>query len=86
MKNSVDPDSRKSSHIIKRQSNYDMEEIHYIHVEQRKFLILALRHYLRGLKTSSEHDLLIFRAVRSISLHFYQVISRNRDIAFNIFI
>ncbi|CAL8069908.1 unnamed protein product [Orchesella dallaii] len=63
MKNAVDLDSRRSVLIIKKQSNYDDEEINYIYNEKSKFLLLALRHYLRGLKASHEQDLLIFRAI-----------------------
>lgn len=53
----------KAATIMQRHTNNDTDEIGRIYAEQTKFLQLALTHYLKGLRTSSEHDLLIFRAV-----------------------
>ncbi|ODN04229.1 Serine-protein kinase ATM [Orchesella cincta] len=63
MKHLMDLDSRRSAQIIRKQSSYDDEEINYIYKQRTEFLMLALRHYLRGLKASHEQDLLIFRAI-----------------------
>lgn len=61
-------DNRKCAVIMQRHSANDDEEIKFIKRDMKKFLTLALQHYLRGLKMSNEHDLLIFRAVRELNL------------------
>ncbi len=66
-KHSSNDDNRKVTIILQRHSANDDEEIKFIQRDMKKFLTLALRHYLRGLKTSNEHDLLIFRAVRELN-------------------
>jgi len=65
---SMDQDTRKSTTCLRRHTNIDHEEIQSTVREKQKFLLLALKHYLRGLTTSNEHDLLIFRAVIHMSM------------------
>ncbi len=70
MKNVPDVDVRRSVAVLTRQSAIDTEEIRTVSEEKKKFLLLSLRHYLKGLKDSNEQDLLVFRAVCNAYFRF----------------
>lgn len=66
-----DMETRKSAHCLRKQSNIDEEEIRVTFDQRHKFLLLALEHYLKGLKDCNDQDLLIFRAVPYINCFSY---------------
>jgi hypothetical protein len=59
----ADIEIRRSLLVLKKQSTIDQDELDTVVQEKKRFLLLALRHYLRGLKDSNDQDLQVFRAV-----------------------
>lgn len=77
---SIDIDLRRSAQTLKKQSDIDQDEIIAIALEKKKFLLLALQHYLKGLRDSNEHDLLVFRAVCFLYL---KILNRQSLLSYN---